>query len=177
MFKFTSLATHFRTWTKPPNVTNICYGMSGIWSLFPLCCSASETNNPPKGKWMCFIFNSVNIATTLWMKALNPLKMEINLLLKSYDRKWKVYLRHTYFRFLLVLSWVDRCTKSQLKQFLSLCKEKYSRAKIEPSTAVGALCAQSIGEPGTQMTLKTFHFAGVASMSILDYYWLKIVKI
>lgn len=69
--------------------------------------------------------------------------------------------------FLLVLSWVDRCTKSQLKQFLSLCKEKYSRAKIEPSTAVGALCAQSIGEPGTQMTLKTFHFAGVASMSIL----------
>jgi DNA-directed RNA polymerase III subunit RPC1 len=31
---------------------------------------------------------------------------------------------------------------------------------------VGALCAQSIGEPGTQMTLKTFHFAGVASMNI-----------
>ena len=34
-------------------------------------------------------------------------------------------------------------------------------------TAVGAICAQSIGEPGTQMTLKTFHFAGVASMNIL----------
>lgn len=34
-------------------------------------------------------------------------------------------------------------------------------------TAVGALGAQSIGEPGTQMTLKTFHFAGVASMNIL----------
>ena len=34
-------------------------------------------------------------------------------------------------------------------------------------TAVGAVSAQSIGEPGTQMTLKTFHFAGVASMSIL----------
>lgn len=33
-------------------------------------------------------------------------------------------------------------------------------------TAVGALGAQSIGEPGTQMTLKTFHFAGVASMNI-----------
>ena len=26
--------------------------------------------------------------------------------------------------------------------------------------------AQSIGEPGTQMTLKTFHFAGVASMNV-----------
>lgn len=40
------------------------------------------------------------------------------------------------------------------------------RARIEPGTAVGALAAQSIGEPGTQMTLKTFHFAGVASMNI-----------
>lgn len=40
------------------------------------------------------------------------------------------------------------------------------KAKIEPGTAVGALAAQSIGEPGTQMTLKTFHFAGVASMNI-----------
>lgn len=31
---------------------------------------------------------------------------------------------------------------------------------------MGAICAQSIGEPGTQMTLKTFHFAGVASMNV-----------
>ena len=38
---------------------------------------------------------------------------------------------------------------------------------------MGALCAQSIGEPGTQMTLKTFHFAGVASMSILDHNMVK----
>ena len=39
-------------------------------------------------------------------------------------------------------------------------------AKITPGEAVGAVAAQSIGEPGTQMTLKTFHFAGVASMNI-----------
>jgi len=31
---------------------------------------------------------------------------------------------------------------------------------------VGAIAAQSLGEPGTQMTLKTFHFAGVASMNV-----------
>lgn len=42
----------------------------------------------------------------------------------------------------------------------------FIRAQMEPGSAVGALCAQSIGEPGTQMTLKTFHFAGVASMNI-----------
>jgi len=53
-----------------------------------------------------------------------------------------------------------------LVDFVSLCLEKYNRAVIEPGTAVGAIAAQSIGEPGTQMTLKTFHFAGVASMNV-----------
>ena len=59
-----------------------------------------------------------------------------------------------------------RLTASQLSSFLSICRSKYHLARIEPGTAVGAIGAQSIGEPGTQMTLKTFHFAGVASMNI-----------
>ncbi|PAA84445.1 hypothetical protein BOX15_Mlig012706g1 [Macrostomum lignano] len=50
--------------------------------------------------------------------------------------------------------------------YVDLCRAKHRRALIEPGTPVGALCAQSIGEPATQMTLKTFHFAGVASMNI-----------
>ncbi|KAI8580455.1 hypothetical protein K450DRAFT_237114 [Umbelopsis ramanniana AG] len=57
-------------------------------------------------------------------------------------------------------------TERQLRGFLNVCLSKYMKAKIEPGTAVGAIGAQSIGEPGTQMTLKTFHFAGVASMNI-----------
>jgi DNA-directed RNA polymerase III subunit RPC1 len=54
----------------------------------------------------------------------------------------------------------------EISYFLDLCSSKYQRARIEPGTAVGAIGAQSIGEPGTQMTLKTFHFAGVASMNV-----------
>lgn len=61
---------------------------------------------------------------------------------------------------------IYRLTCSQLVTFLETCGQKYTRSIIEPGTAVGALAAQSIGEPGTQMTLKTFHFAGVASMNI-----------
>ncbi|BFZ57438.1 DNA-directed RNA polymerase III subunit C1 (rpo31) [Savitreella phatthalungensis] len=57
-------------------------------------------------------------------------------------------------------------TNAQLDVFLQTCLHKYITAKVEPGTAVGAVGAQSIGEPGTQMTLKTFHFAGVASMNI-----------
>jgi DNA-directed RNA polymerase III subunit RPC1 len=44
--------------------------------------------------------------------------------------------------------------------------KKYKRSIIEPGEAVGAIGAQSLSEPGTQMTLKTFHFAGVASMNV-----------
>ncbi|XP_032666413.1 DNA-directed RNA polymerase III subunit RPC1 [Odontomachus brunneus] len=65
-----------------------------------------------------------------------------------------------------VIQQLARLTISQLKEFIRTCNEKYIRARVEPGTAVGALAAQSIGEPGTQMTLKTFHFAGVASMNI-----------
>ncbi|OMJ08652.1 DNA-directed RNA polymerase III subunit rpc1 [Smittium culicis] len=57
-------------------------------------------------------------------------------------------------------------TKKRLVKFFESCLHKYLKSKIEPGTAVGALGAQSIGEPGTQMTLKTFHFAGVASMNV-----------
>jgi DNA-directed RNA polymerase III subunit RPC1 len=64
---------------------------------------------------------------------------------------------------------VEHTTKVSLptlEMFIKLCLEKYEKAKVEPGHAVGAVGAQSIGEPGTQMTLKTFHFAGVAGMSI-----------
>ena len=42
----------------------------------------------------------------------------------------------------------------------------YNKAKAEPGQAVGIVTAQSIGEPGTQMTLRTFHFAGIAERNV-----------
>ncbi|CAI7924353.1 unnamed protein product, partial [Closterium sp. NIES-54] len=57
-------------------------------------------------------------------------------------------------------------TAKQLQLFLDTCIRRYQSKRMEPGTAVGAIGAQSIGEPGTQMTLKTFHFAGVASMNV-----------
>ncbi|MBI5224030.1 DNA-directed RNA polymerase subunit A'' [Candidatus Micrarchaeota archaeon] len=41
-------------------------------------------------------------------------------------------------------------------------KKSVFESAIPPFEAVGVVCAQSIGEPGTQMTMRTFHFAGVA---------------
>ncbi|XP_040994118.1 DNA-directed RNA polymerase III subunit 1 isoform X2 [Juglans microcarpa x Juglans regia] len=61
---------------------------------------------------------------------------------------------------------ISGITPKQLEVFLNTCISRYHLKKIEAGTAIGAIGAQSIGEPGTQMTLKTFHFAGVASMNV-----------
>ena len=39
-------------------------------------------------------------------------------------------------------------------------------SRVEPCEAVGVVAAQSIGEPGTQMTMRTFHYAGVAEINV-----------
>ena len=57
-------------------------------------------------------------------------------------------------------------TRSQLRNILADAVRRYSVAMVQPGEAVGAVGAQSLSEPGTQMTLKTFHFAGVASMNV-----------
>ncbi|KAH9943303.1 beta and beta-prime subunits of DNA dependent RNA-polymerase [Epithele typhae] len=46
------------------------------------------------------------------------------------------------------------------KQFQVLANVKYMRSLVEPGEAVGLLASQGVGEPSTQMTLNTFHFAG-----------------
>ena len=55
-----------------------------------------------------------------------------------------------------------RVTVTQVKLFLAKALEKCVVAYVEPGEAVGAIGAQSISEPGTQMTLKTFHFSGIS---------------
>ncbi|XP_028071827.1 DNA-directed RNA polymerase III subunit 1 isoform X2 [Camellia sinensis] len=61
---------------------------------------------------------------------------------------------------------ISGVTSRQLQVFSEICFSRYHLKRIESGTAIGAIGAQSIGEPGTQMTLKTFHFAGVASMNV-----------
>jgi DNA-directed RNA polymerase I subunit RPA1 len=50
-------------------------------------------------------------------------------------------------------------------KFRALMHLKYLQSLVEPGEAVGVLAAQSIGEPSTQMTLNTFHFAGFGAVS------------
>jgi len=52
------------------------------------------------------------------------------------------------------------------KKFKALMNLKYMSAVIEPGESVGLLAAESIGEPSTQMTLNTFHFAGFGAKNV-----------
>ncbi|MGM0510071.1 MAG: DNA-directed RNA polymerase subunit A'' [Thermoplasmatota archaeon] len=49
---------------------------------------------------------------------------------------------------------------------MELVNERYENRQVDPWESVGILGAQSIGEPGTQMTMKTFHYAGVAEIGV-----------
>jgi len=52
------------------------------------------------------------------------------------------------------------------REIADLVVADYERSKVEPCEAVGVVAAQSIGEPGTQMTMRTFHYAGVAEINV-----------
>lgn len=55
---------------------------------------------------------------------------------------------------------------AKLVKAAELLVQEYQRVQVEPGEAVGVVAAQSIGEPGTQMTLRTFHYAGVRELDV-----------
>lgn len=59
-----------------------------------------------------------------------------------------------------------RVTETKLKKILYKVQREYQNSLVEPGEAVGIVAAQSIGEPSTQMTLRTFHFAGVREFNV-----------
>ena len=60
---------------------------------------------------------------------------------------------------------IKKFNKKALHMVMDNIILSYKQAIIAPGEMVGIIAAQSIGEPTTQMTLNTFHFAGVASKS------------
>ncbi len=54
----------------------------------------------------------------------------------------------------------------QVEEIIGQVKADYEHSRVEPCEAVGVVAAQSIGEPGTQMTMRTFHYAGVAEINV-----------
>lgn len=83
-------------------------------------------------------------------------------------------VKHLKDRFLpvaVIRNLVDRAeergwSEAQRKMALDLAYDEFQKARVDITEAAGIVGAQSIGEPGTQMTMRTFHFAGVAEINV-----------
>lgn len=57
-------------------------------------------------------------------------------------------------------------TREQLTELVKVIVNEYYKALIDPGEAIGIVTAQSVGEPSTQMILRSFHFAGLREFSM-----------
>ncbi|MDD5148761.1 MAG: DNA-directed RNA polymerase subunit A'' [Candidatus ainarchaeum sp.] len=60
----------------------------------------------------------------------------------------------------------EKLSKQKVDALIERIKEKFGLLTVEAGEAVGIVAAQSIGEPGTQLTLRTKHYAGAAEVSV-----------
>src|SRR5574339_1064540 len=88
--------------------------------------------------------------------------MEIAKILNSFGAKLNVKLRSNIETILLD----NKLSKQGIEKVVKKIIDLVERALVEPGEAVGVVTAQSIGEPGTQMTLRTFHYAGVKERNV-----------
>jgi DNA-directed RNA polymerase subunit A" len=59
-----------------------------------------------------------------------------------------------------------KLTDAQKKRALERVIELYNKSKFEPGEAVGVVSAQSLSEPGTQLTMRTYHTAGAGQIQL-----------
>jgi DNA-directed RNA polymerase subunit A" len=60
----------------------------------------------------------------------------------------------------------SKMNKNVRRKIFLAVDEAFKKHMMDPHESIGIVSAQSIGEPGTQMTMRTFHYAGVAEISV-----------
>ncbi|GJN87219.1 hypothetical protein Rhopal_000164-T1 [Rhodotorula paludigena] len=94
---------------------------------------------------------------------------------ERYARAIEGYIKDPKQRFLRprkkkdMADWPAHIRRDELisgEHFRSLMNMRYMRSLVEPGEAVGLLASQGVGEPSTQMTLNTFHFAGHGAANV-----------
>jgi DNA-directed RNA polymerase subunit A" len=60
----------------------------------------------------------------------------------------------------------DGVSETEVEEIVQAVESRYLDTRVDPLDPVGTVSAQSIGEPGTQMTMNTFHYAGVAEFDV-----------
>lgn len=93
-------------------------------------------------------------------------------ILKKYQMVYDIFdegkgtLKKSQVDKLISMTIIKKINKNQMKEMLSEIEKASSKYSIDSHESAGILAAQSIGEPGTQMTMRTFHYAGVAEINV-----------
>ncbi|KAJ2707383.1 DNA-directed RNA polymerase II core subunit rpo21 [Coemansia sp. IMI 203386] len=106
----------------------------------------------------------VNLVKSLTQSRLPVIRGEDNLSMEAQQNAtllFQIHLRSRLATKMVIEQY--RLSKEAFDWLLAEIEARFKRAQINPGEMVGVLAAQSIGEPATQMTLNTFHLAGVAS--------------
>ncbi len=93
-------------------------------------------------------------------KEYKTIRMEIHKLMKNQ------YLPISIIDGIIEQAAPDKKIQGKLKNIIEKSLQEYAKNLIDPTEACGMISAQSIGEPGTQMTMRTFHYAGVAEINV-----------
>ncbi len=111
--------------------------------------------------------NSKSIIDVTPLEAYEVIEHYMDKLEKNYYFKPTLLFKILYYYYLSPkdLLFNKRFDKVSLIVLLEKITYHYKKSLIAPGEMVGMIAAQSIGEPTTQLTLNTFHFAGVASKS------------
>ncbi|WGI17270.1 DNA-directed RNA polymerase subunit A'' [Methanonatronarchaeum sp. AMET-Sl] len=82
--------------------------------------------------------------------------------IEKYERKLPPKILHE----IIEKAEEQNLTDKELEKVLEKSLQQYEEKQVNYGEAVGTVAAQSIGEPGTQMTMRTFHYAGVAEINV-----------
>lgn len=79
-------------------------------------------------------------------------------------RLFNIYIRHQLCSKAVIMQ--ERMSSPSFEWLLGEIKSRFESSIVHPGEMVGSLAAQSLGEPATQMTLNTFHFAGISAKNV-----------
>ena len=79
-------------------------------------------------------------------------------------RLFNIFIRHTLCAKNVIVK--ERLSAPAFDWLLGEVRSRFETSIVNPGEMVGSLAAQSMGEPATQMTLNTFHFAGISAKNV-----------
>jgi len=85
---------------------------------------------------------------------------------KNYSNKNSIELPKALLKEIENVTIEKKLSESQNAKLEEEIKKRYINSRLEPGEVVGIVAAQSISEPATQMTMRTYHFAGAAGIKV-----------